>query len=123
MPEGVVNPQTNVEEPVQGFNACIQRLRETETKLKEVINSPLVLSKPIIATLINGTAGLLAQTRLELNLPGPRIPRSRFKIPITLDSIRHANNCLNAIDKVLNQVNQIILESISQRSQDYQSED
>ena len=118
-----MNPQTNLDEPVQGFNACIQRVNETETKLKEVINSPFALSQPIIATLINGITGLLAQTKTELNLRGPRIPITRFKFKITADSIRHANNCLDSIDNVLNQVNQILLESASRRSQDYVSED
>ncbi len=119
MPEGAVNPQTNSEEKVAGLSLCIQRIKETDSNLMKLLGNPLALNHPIVYRLLSGTDRILIQAKAELNISDPRIPRSPFKKPITQDSIRAANNCLDAIDNVLAQVRSILESPNSMKPKDF----
>lgn len=119
MPQGAENPQTNSEEKVAGLNLCIQRIKETDSNLMRLLANPFALNQPIVYRLLSGTDRILMQAKAELNLPDRRIPRSPFKRIITPDSIRAANNCLDAIDNVLAQVRSILESPNSMKPKDF----
>lgn len=119
MPEAARIPKTDSSEEVAGLYLCIQRVKETDSSLMRLLGNPFALNQPIIYRLLSGTDRILMQAKFELNIPDRRIPRSRFKRIITSDSIRAANNCLDAIDNVLAQVRSILESPNSMKPNDF----